>query len=97
MAGARPGALLIGDITHVKDEWRSLSPSLDLQVCLAAKCPEWTQLLTTLCCRNMGLEPEQNSLLIARPESMTISKQSAEAMIQQRYLTMKALYNGFGY
>jgi hypothetical protein len=45
----------------------------------------------------MGLEPEQNSLLIARPESMTISKQSAEAMIQQRYLTMKALYNGFGY
>lgn len=30
---ATPSALLIGEITHVKNEWESLAPAIDLKVC----------------------------------------------------------------
>jgi hypothetical protein len=42
-ATSRPGALLIGRIDHIWDEWTSLSPKIALQV-----LPKYSEMLTPI-------------------------------------------------
>lgn len=81
---AIPGALLIGEITHVRKEWASLAPLIYLQVRKVRVSILRSMAALTLIRRNTQRAAEKNSLRTAGAESTIRLRLSTEAMFQHR-------------